>query len=111
MFLTVQTIIINGAKCYGTKCPWGKMSCGETFWGELSMGRVVHGASCLWSELSMGRAVHGASCLWGEFTVGRVVMGRVVHGPSFDGASCPGIIGTTKFRASFLMSLQVDYSY
>jgi hypothetical protein len=48
-------------------------------WGELSMGRVVHGASCPWGELSMGRAVHGASCPWGELS-----MGRAVHG-----ASCP----------------------
>jgi hypothetical protein len=59
------------------------------------MGRVVHGASCPWDELSMGRVVHRASCLWGEMTVGlvvmvRVLMGQVVRGASFDGASCPG---------------------
>jgi hypothetical protein len=59
------------------------------------VGRVVHGTSCPWGEMSMGRVVHGASCLWGKMTVGRVVMGqvlmrRVVHGVSFDGARSPG---------------------
>jgi hypothetical protein len=42
-------------------------------WGELSMGRVVHGASSPFGEFSMGRVVYGASC----------------HGTRFDGASCP----------------------
>ncbi len=68
-------------------CPWGKFS-----WGELSTGRVVNGTSCPWGELSLGQVVHGASCPWGELSVGRVVVGRVVHGASFDGASCPGTV-------------------
>jgi hypothetical protein len=50
-------------------------------WGELSMGRAVHGASCPWGELTMGRAVHGASCPRGELSIGRAVMERV----SMDG--------------------------
>jgi hypothetical protein len=60
-------------------------------WGELFVGPAVHGASCPWDKLSVGRVGHGASCLWGEMTVGLVVIGRVVRGASFDGASCPGI--------------------
>ncbi len=57
---------------------------------RVSIGRVVHGASCPWGELSMGRVVYRASCLWGELTVGRVVVGpvligRVVRGASFEG--------------------------
>jgi hypothetical protein len=70
--LTVQTIILNGEKCYGAKCLWGGISL-----GELSMGRNVPGVNCPWGELSMGKLsmgrkdcgvkCHGASCSWGEF--------------------------------------------
>jgi hypothetical protein len=78
-----------GRNVRGASCPWGEIS-----WDELSIGRVVHRASCPWSEMSLGRVAHGASCLWGKVTVGRNVMvrismERVVHGASFDGAS-PG---------------------
>jgi hypothetical protein len=63
-----------GRVVHEASCPWGELS-----WGELSMGLVVPGASCPWGELSMGRVV-----VW------RVLMGRVVRGTSFDGASDPG---------------------
>jgi hypothetical protein len=58
---------------HGVSCPWGGMS-----WGELSMERVVHGASCPWGQLSMGRVVYGASCMWGKTNVRRNFMGRVL---------------------------------
>jgi hypothetical protein len=57
------------------KCPWA--SC---LLGEMTLARVVHEASCLWSEMIMGRNV-----------MGRNSVGRVIHGASFDRASCPGI--------------------
>jgi hypothetical protein len=67
-------------------------------WGELSIGRVVcgascHGASCPWGDLSMGRFVLGASCPWAELSLGRVVVGRVLTGRVVRGASCLGANG------------------
>ncbi len=82
--ISVRPTLSVGRVVHGASCPWG----------ELSLGRAVPGASCPWGELSMGRVVPGASCLWGEMTVGRVVVGRVVvgrvvRGASFDGESGP----------------------
>ncbi len=84
------SIISNGAKCYGVKCPWG----------EMSVGRNIRGAKCPWTEkklswgeLSMRHIVHRAKCPWGDVP-GAISLGRVVHGAkchrvSFDGVSCP----------------------
>jgi hypothetical protein len=63
-------MFVGRAKCPGTSCPLG----------EMSLGRVCHGASYLWGEMIMGRNV-----------MGRNSMGRVIHGASFDRANCPGI--------------------
>ncbi len=63
---------VCGAKCLGSRCPWG----------VLSMGRNVPGASCPWSELSLEQNYYGAKCH------GAISMGQVVNGASFDGASC-----------------------
>jgi hypothetical protein len=52
------------------------------------MGLVVHGTSCPWGELSVGRTVHGAT--WGELSVGRTVRGESCRGASCRGASCRG---------------------
>jgi hypothetical protein len=48
------------------------------------MGRHVHGASCPWGELSVGRIVRGASCRGTSFCAASC------RGASFDGASGPG---------------------
>ncbi len=72
------------------------ISTGASFpWGELSLGRTVHGANCPWGELSVGGIVRdvnvrGASCPWGELSVGEMsvgqdVVGRVVVGRVFVG--------------------------
>jgi hypothetical protein len=47
--------------------------------------------------MSLGRVVHGASCLWGEITAGQNIMGRVsiglvVPGASFDVGQLSGIL-------------------
>ncbi len=86
---------------YSVHVPWGELSMGRVVhgascpWGELSMGRNVPGAKCPWGELSMGRDVCGAKCLWGEMSVGWNVCGARCRGASccgasFRGASCPG---------------------
>jgi hypothetical protein len=40
----------------------------------------------------MWQVVHCTSCPWGETSMGRVVVGRVVLGVRFDGASGPGTV-------------------
>jgi hypothetical protein len=63
-------------------------------WIEFFFDNVhtYHGASCSWGELSMGRvvrgaSVRGASCPWGEMSVGRDVHGARCHGARCRGAS------------------------
>jgi hypothetical protein len=45
------------------------------------MGRVVRGAKCPWGEMSVGRVVLGASCP-GASCPGASCLGRVVREPS-----------------------------
>ncbi len=72
------------------------ISTGASFpWGELSVGRTVHGANCPWGELSVGGIVRGANvrgagCPWGELSVGRNVLGARCRGASCRGASFRG---------------------
>jgi hypothetical protein len=76
--------------------PWGELSMGRVVrgascpWGKLSVGQIVRGANCPWDEMSVGRNVCGAKCLWGEMSVGRNVCGASCRGASCHGASCHG---------------------
>ncbi len=50
---------------------------------ELLQRRVVNGASCPLGEMSDGRVVHGAKCLMGRFAHGaKFPLGGFVHGAS-----------------------------
>jgi hypothetical protein len=70
-----------GRDVHGANCPWGELSVGRIVHGrEMSVGRAVHGANCPWGELSVGRDVVGRVVV-GRVVVGRVSMGRVVREP------------------------------
>jgi hypothetical protein len=75
---------------HGASCPWG----------EMSMERVIHGASfvcgasCPLGELSMVRVVHGVSCPWDELSCSELSLGEMSWGElpwgQFSGESwCP----------------------
>ncbi len=69
LWFCITTYLSMGWVVHGASCPWWELSM-----GQVVMGRSVHGASCLWGELSMGQAVHGASCPWGKLSMGQAVL-------------------------------------
>ncbi len=97
-----------------TYCPWGGYFIAQLEGGKFSMGRASM-RRVVWNDMSMGRVVYGASYPRGKLFTGQVVheasslrsgssMERVDHGTNcpWHGAMCHGVSchGTRCYGAS-----------